>query len=134
MFIPYILYTSLIYTVSFALFEECLRTIIRYIETNDKPYCTHTTITQMGITFLWSPMIILHKSIDNIILRCIFYPFNIYLCELIFGSILLYIYNKRIWKYDGKYAYFNGLISLQYYFVWIIVFVLDELLYWNLIV
>ena len=100
-----------IFTIGYGLIE----TLYRQVTTGDS-----TTLGQCIITFLWTPMIIYHyRNINNKIVRIILFPFNVWLCELLFGSILLYGFNIRLWLYDDVLSYFNGLITIAFFGYWV---------------
>ena len=71
-------------------------------------------------------MILQHKKIKNKWLRCILFPFNIYLCEIIGGGVMYNIFGIRAWNYTYKYAMFNGMIALEYYPLWIIIYIIEH--------
>ena len=90
-----------------------------------------TTLEQSIITFIWTPIIIKHFTIiKNKKYRILLFPFNIWLCEIIFGNLLLYYNNTRAWYYDDILALFNGLITLSFTLHWILLgLIIDTFLY-----
>ena len=109
--ILFTLKNALTYSISYGILE----TIYRLVMTG-----TYSTIEQLIITFLWSPIIDLHfTKIDSTPIKILTFPINIWLCELVFGNILLY-FNHRVWHYSDELSMFNGLITLSFTPYWIL--------------
>jgi hypothetical protein len=116
---------SIIYACGFAIIETSLRQYIHYYF---KKHSTHlyTTPHQFILTMIWTPMLLLHKNIKYPIIKCLLFPINIYLCEIIGGNIMFYFFNYRAWYYYDRYAFFNGTITLSFYPLWIILFFIEN--------
>eukprot|EP00520_Triparma_pacifica_P016048 CAMPEP_0118666872 /NCGR_PEP_ID=MMETSP0785-20121206/19462_1 /TAXON_ID=91992 /ORGANISM="Bolidomonas pacifica, Strain CCMP 1866" /LENGTH=172 /DNA_ID=CAMNT_0006561243 /DNA_START=261 /DNA_END=775 /DNA_ORIENTATION=+ len=53
-------------------------------------------------------------------LKVVLFPFNIWWLEIVEGYILLFIFGRNVaWEYRGKFAYFHGTITLEYYPLWL---------------
>lgn len=124
--------TPTIYSFGFAIIETIFRQIDIKILKN-KNFHDYTTLHQFFLTFSWTPIIIMHKKINNIYLRCFLYPINIYICEIIGGNILLYIFKFRAWYYKDRYALYNGMITLSYFPLWIILGYIEDKIYFGYI-
>ena len=106
---PFVFYAFL-FTSMYAIIE----TVYRQIN-----YGRYTTIGQTVITFIWSPCIILHYWIfDDDFLSVLLFPFNIWLCEYIFGYLFLYYANMRFWKYNDNLTFCDGVISFYFGGYW----------------
>ena len=106
---PFVLY-SFLFTSMYAIIE----TVYRQIN-----YGRYTTLGQTLITFLWSPCIILHFWIFNDdFFSVLLFPFNIWLCEYIFGYLFLYYGNMRFWKYNDDLTFCDGIISFYFGGYW----------------
>ena len=121
-----ILFDCLIIAIGFAIIE----TIFRWY--NDNGY---TTLEQFIMNFFYAPVSIhgYRSAIKVPILRIIFFPLNVWVAELVMGSYLLYVHDRRVWIYQDEYALFNGFITLSFVLYWIllgslVVLVFDHLL------
>lgn len=126
-----ILFICMIYAIAFAFIETFFRQFINFIF--DYDHYPYTTIEQFALTFNWTPLLLLHKKINNYFIRGILFPFNIYLCELIGGAILLYMFNIRVWHYRDTMALFNGFITLSYYPLWLLIYIIEDYIYHNIL-
>jgi hypothetical protein len=108
---------SIIYAIIFGICESSFRYFTHFIKMNDTEI-KYTTYNQFIISMIWTPILLLHKKIKYKWLRYILYPFNIYLCEIILGGLLLIFFDTRAWHYMDKYSHFNGLISYSFYPLW----------------
>lgn len=124
--------TSSIYSVGFSIIETSFRQF-DIIVLKHKNLHKYTTLHQFFLTFSWTPIIIMHKKINNIYLRYLLYPINIYMCEIIGGNILLHIFNFRAWYYNDKYALCNGMITLSYFPLWIMLGYIEDKIYFGYI-
>ncbi len=104
------LLTCVVFSLSFATLE----TIYRLIKNNST-----TTIGQTIITFVWSPIIITHYKLIPYPYSILLFPINVWSCEIVSGYFVLYLFNKRLWNYTGKYVYFNRMISLYWCWYWL---------------
>jgi hypothetical protein len=123
---------SLSYAVGFGAIETLMRQIdIRFLSKKSINMHLHTMTTkhQFILTMIWTPMILLHKKINNKFMRCLLFPVNIYACEIIGGNILLHIFNYRAWYYKDKYSLFNGMITLSFYPIWICLYFMEDYFY-----
>lgn len=116
---------SFIYAIVFGLIETITRQIDIYLFESTLIY-SYTTIQQFILTLLWTPILLQHKKIKKDWLRCLLFPINIYFCEICGGNIMYYIFNVRAWHYTCKYAMFNGMIALEYYPLWIIIYFIEH--------
>ena len=106
------LMNAFLFTTMYAMIETAYRQIY---------YGKYTTFGQTLITFLWSPFIVLHfLLINDHFLSVVLFPFNIWLCEVIFGYLFLTYWNMRFWNYNDKLTFFNGIISLYFGGYWFI--------------
>jgi hypothetical protein len=112
-----ILAISSIYSVFFGILETSLRQFDIKILKKENLH-NYTTLHQFFLTFAWSPIFFYHKKIKNKYVKYLLYPVNIYLCEIIGGNILLYVFDFRAWHYKDKFTLFNGMITLSYYPLW----------------
>lgn len=108
---------ALIYPIGYAFIETIYRTIKHKLY-GDSQFI-RTTKEQFIITLLWSPIIDI-CMFESIYWTAVVFPINIWLCELIFGYILLKYFKTRAWYYDDTFALFDGNISLAYCIHWII--------------
>ena len=122
---------SLIYSIGFGIIETIMRQLDIFLFNKSNIEHQYTTPHQFIISLLWTPMLLHHKKINNKIIRYLTYPANIYLCEFISGSILLYVFEYRAWHYTDDYALLNGMITLSYYPLWIILCQLESSFYDN---
>jgi hypothetical protein len=127
-----IIFIAITYALGFAIIESIIRQIDIHI-LNLQPIHPYTTFPQFLLTMLWTPFILKHKNIQNKIFRYFLFPLNIYTCEIIGGNILLYFFNYRAWYYIDNLALFNGMITLQYFPVWMLLHFFEELFYVNII-
>lgn len=124
----HIVYISLVYAIGFGILETIVRQL-DYYYFNINPSYKYTTFTQFIITFCYSPFIIYHKKlIKSKFIQYLLFPLNIYLCEIIFGNLLLY-YDYRAWHYTDNLALFNNTITIYYYPVWILLYFIENLFY-----
>ncbi len=119
---------AIIYAIGFGIIETITRQIDIYLF-DITPIYSYTTFPQFLLTLTWTPIVLEHKKIKNNILRCILYPINIYICEIIGGNIILYIFNYRAWHYIDNYALFDGMITLSYYPLWIALYFIENFFY-----
>lgn len=118
---------SIIYAIAFAIYETLYRQITQAFELDNSDH-KYTTVEQFIITFCWTPVILYHKKIESLSIRFLTFPLNIYLCELIFGSVLL-LYDIRAWHYTDDLSFFDGLISFKFYPVWVCIGFIEHILY-----
>lgn len=110
------------FTSAYALIETGYRQLL---------YGKYTTLGQTLITFLWTPCILLHFQIFNDeIYSVVLFPFNIWLCEVLFGLYFLKSWGLRFWFYNDSLSFFNHLISLSFYGYWFLLgMVIHDFLY-----
>jgi hypothetical protein len=118
----------IIYAIGFGVIETITRQIDIYVF-NVQPIHSYTTFPQFILTMIWTPLILQHKKINNPIIRCMLFPVNIYMCEIIGGNIILYAFNYRAWHYTDNYAMFNGMITLGYYPMWMGLYFIENYAY-----
>ena len=108
------------------LFSSCygiIETIYRQIKKGTFKY---TTMGQTCITFLWTPCIIYHFTyFQNY--GIILFPFNVWLCEIIFGNLFLFVFKKRLWYYKDNLSFINNTISIYFFSHWLILGILINL-------
>jgi len=81
----------------------------------------HTTFTQWAINILYLPFfwVVYQYLIPDWRLRILLFPFNIWLCEIIEGYILMFLFGYNpAWVYRGPLAFFHGNITLSYWIYW----------------
>lgn len=100
-------------------FHEDPVTQIKYFAMFDIKRC-NTSKEQFLLNLFFSPITLhLYKYlINNIYLQFILFPLNVWITELVQGSYLLKIHEKRVWEYKDQYALCNNLISISYIFYW----------------
>ena len=91
----------------------------------------HTTVEQWIMNLLFIPVFVFgyRACIKGTLLRCLLSPLNIWMLEIVEGSVLgsLYGYNPA-WDYSGQPgSAFRGLIQLSYWKLWIGLQILIEL-------
>jgi hypothetical protein len=123
---------GIIYAIGFGIIETITRQFDIYV-LNITPLHSYTTFPQFLLTMAWTPFILEHKNIKNDILRCLLYPMNIYMCEIIGGNLILHGLKYRAWHYTDNYAMFNGMITLSYYPVWIGLYFVEDYFYKKII-
>lgn len=103
------------YCFIFSFSYATIETIYRLITSGNV-----TTVAQTAITFLWTPVILYHfEIIENNTIKILLFPINIWICELLFGNLLLYFFNYRAWYYNDELALINGTISLSFIHYWV---------------
>ena len=71
-----------------------------------------------------------HGLINNIYLRCLMFPFNIWFFEIVMGYSLIFLLGGNpAWNYNSRYSFFHGQISLECYPRWVFLGILQEVLY-----
>jgi hypothetical protein len=123
-----ILPIAIIYAFGFGIIETITRQIDIHVF-NMRPIHSYTTFPQFLLTLTWTPFILQHKKIKNKYIRCLLYPINIYVCEIIGGNIILYVFNYRAWHYTDNYAMFNGMITFNYYPFWVGLYFVENYAY-----
>src|SRR6185312_13612046 len=91
-----------------------------------------TTKEQFVANFIFMPFMIedYHFLFQNIYLRYLIFPFNVWLFEIIMGYSMIFLLGKNpAWNYKTKYSYFGGQISLECYPRWIFLGILQDFLY-----
>ena len=118
---------SVVFAISFGIYETCFRQITLALDLNDTHH-KYTTWEQFIISMMWTLMLLKHKQIKYKWIRYLTYPFNIYLCELLCGGLLL-LFNIRAWEYKDSYTLFNGLISFSFYPLWFVLQFFEDMVY-----
>jgi len=103
----------IIVSVGFATIES----IFRWYHDNG-----FTTIEQFIMNFIYTPIMIhlYKKIIKNWYIRIICFPFNVWIAEILMGTYLLHVHEKRVWYYNDEYAYLDGMITLSFVHYWMI--------------
>ena len=123
-FIPHnIKILSFIVATSFSLIEYIFTGLFynnRLNITKFKHTNCQTSYSQYYANLYYTPVLFYANNIyNNQTISIILFPFNVWICELIIGQYLLYVFNKRIWYYNDNYSYFNGFITLNYFIYWL---------------
>ncbi len=95
----------------------------------------HTTLTQFILNLIIMPLLVYwyHRKIANHWTRILLFPIVLWICEIIQGTLLvLYYGHNPIWNYTGDYAYFGGMIRLDYVHWWLFCGIL-EVIGWELL-
>jgi hypothetical protein len=94
-----------------------------------------TTIEQFVMNIFYTPISIhgYRYVIKKPLTRILLFPLNVWVAEILMGSYLLYIHDKRVWYYDDEYAYIDGFITFGFVHYWILLgmlvaFVFDVIL------
>ena len=104
----------ILYCILFSLGYAGIETVYRQINSGEV-----TTVGQTLITFIWTPVIIYHFSYFGTKGGIILFPINVWLCEIIFGNILYYLWDYRLWYYNDTFSYFNNTISILFFPYWL---------------
>jgi hypothetical protein len=91
-----------------------------------------TTKEQFIANLLCIPFMIedYNLIINNVYIRLILFPFNVWFFEIIMGFYMIFLLGKNpAWKYATKYSIFDGLISLDCYPRWFLLGLVQEFLY-----
>lgn len=123
---------ELIFWGAFGLLIEIFFTAWReYIFSNRRNLVGHTSlwmfpIYAFGLTYGFD---VIQWAFPNDIVRCLLYPFAIWLVELVVGTIAL-SRRIRIWDYSylPRSLHYRGIISYVHYPAWVVLGILVEMI------
>lgn len=81
-----------------------------------------------NIAYMPILLIVYKYFVPSKILQVILFPLNVWIAEIIIGTYLLKFWQRRAWFYKGEDAYFDGLIKLYYFPLWMILGVIYVLI------
>eukprot|EP01116_Phalansterium_solitarium_P010309 TRINITY_DN2495_c0_g1_i1.p2 TRINITY_DN2495_c0_g1~~TRINITY_DN2495_c0_g1_i1.p2 ORF type:complete len:191 (-),score=77.54 TRINITY_DN2495_c0_g1_i1:183-755(-) len=82
----------------------------------------HTSWEQFWALVFWSPVchFLFFELVQETWLRILLFPINVWLAEIFMGSFLKTFWQRRPWNYTGRWAYFDGNITLLYGPLWVL--------------
>jgi hypothetical protein len=92
-----------------------------YLDINDFQLreCKTSYLQFYGNLYYTPLLIICNDMWNNTVISILIFPFNVWLLEIVMGFYILWTFNKRVWLYSDNQSYFNGMITLNYYYYWI---------------
>jgi hypothetical protein len=79
----------------------------------------YTTLPQFYANLIYIPLLITINDYFDFPYYLLIFPFNVWLCEIIVGNYIYYTFNIRVWHYIDNKSYFNGFITLNYFWYWL---------------
>eukprot|EP01089_Gocevia_fonbrunei_P007253 TRINITY_DN1833_c0_g1_i1.p1 TRINITY_DN1833_c0_g1~~TRINITY_DN1833_c0_g1_i1.p1 ORF type:complete len:237 (-),score=15.62 TRINITY_DN1833_c0_g1_i1:63-677(-) len=91
----------------------------------------HTTWEQWFMMIVHAPFgtDLYFSVLSHPLLRLILFPLNVWIAELVWGAVFAYCWIRRPWYYTSPYARFDGLIRIDYWWVWLLLGLTHEFLF-----
>ncbi|KAL6063810.1 ARID domain-containing protein [Balamuthia mandrillaris] len=89
-----------------------------------------TTWEQFWMNVFWNPIgtHLYRAMFSSVVVRLLLFPFNVWLAEILGGYFLSRIWKRRAWHYTGRWAFFDGNITLAYAPFWLLLGLGHELM------
>ncbi|KAL6058974.1 Integral membrane protein [Balamuthia mandrillaris] len=89
-----------------------------------------TTWEQFWMNVFWNPIgtHLYRAMFSSVVVRLLLFPFNVWLAEILGGYFLSRVWKRRAWHYTGRWAFFDGNITLAYAPFWLLLGLGHELM------